>query len=405
MSKSSKCIVTITGIRPDFIRMSEVFKKLDKEFNHILIHTGQHFDTYLTDIFFQQLHIRPPDYTLNCGKESKNHYEQLSYLSVKVPELFREKNIKPDLIVFLGDSNTAALSLVLKKEGYTICHIEAGMRSGDKRMLEEINRITCDHCSDLLFVYHRNYLENLKMENITENVHIVGNTITEVLNKFKDQLTVDPSEQNTMILVDIHRPENFKFPDRLQGIIDFAYLSGIRYNLPVKILYFKRLDEALREYNISLKNIEMVPLMGYKEYLQTVLKSKFLISDSGTGQEEPALLGIPVVVPRDYTERPQSYYNNCSVRLKLSDSGRRSRPNSGGGEIRQQEHHQHCWKWLETLGKDYLSSGIASRPLRGLEHSESLNRPDGAGIKVEWLGDGEVSRKIVDQIQNFLNDK
>ena len=171
-SLMQKTIVTITGIRPDFIRMCNVFKELDKNFKHILIHTGQHYDTNLSDVFFEQLQIRKPDFILNTGKESTNHFEQLSYLSREIPILFKEHNINPDLILFLGDSNSAGIAFPLKKEGYKIGHIEAGMRSYDKRMLEEINRTVCDHCSDILFVYHDDYKEQLKCEN-TYSYHTI----------------------------------------------------------------------------------------------------------------------------------------------------------------------------------------------------------------------------------------
>lgn len=369
MNSSKPLIVSITGIRPDFIRMSAIFKKFDEKFNHIMIHTGQHYDEHLADVFFKELDIRPPDYILSSGKHSNNHYEQLSYLSLKVPELLKEKGIKPDLVVFLGDSNSAALSMVMKKEGYKVCHIEAGMRSKDKRMLEEINRTVCDHSSDLLFVYHRDYAINLKIENITENVHVVGNTITEVLEGFRESLELtDPQQKNSMILVDIHRPENFQYPDRLRDIIEFASLSGLKYNIPVKILYFKRLEDSLKSGDISLKGIEMLSPMGYKQYLEMLSKCKFLISDSGTGQEEPALLGIPVVVPRDYTERPQSYYNNCSIRLYLNKS--------------YVENHEHCWNWLRKI-----EEGVYK-------------------MNTEWLYDPNDSRKVSDKvahhIENFL---
>jgi UDP-N-acetylglucosamine 2-epimerase len=151
-----------------------------------LIHTGQHYDTSLSDVFFEQLQIRQPDYILNTGKESSNHFEQLSYLTREIPRLFKEKNIQPDLVLFLGDSNSAGVAFPLKKEGYKIGHIEAGMRSYDKRMLEEINRTVCDHCSDILFVYHEDYKTNLYNENIKKNVFVVGNTICEPFSKFKD---------------------------------------------------------------------------------------------------------------------------------------------------------------------------------------------------------------------------
>ena len=357
-----KTIVSITGIRPDFIRMCKVFAELDNYYNHILIHTGQHYDKQLSDVFFDQLGIRQPDYILNTGKESANHFDQLSYLTREIPKLFKDKNIKPDLIVFLGDSNSAGISFPLKKEGYKIAHIEAGMRSYDKRMLEEINRTVCDHCSDLLFVYHEDYKEQVAKEGITQNVFVVGNTIVEPFQLFKEQI-MSVSKRRNMILLDCHRPENFKYKDRLQNIITFANECSEKYNLPVKMLYFKRLHDALTSFNISLGNIEMVPLMAYKEYLDTVYHCHFIISDSGTGQEEPALLETPVVVPRDFTERPQSYACNCSVKLDAN-----------------QLNSDAVFQWLEMHEKNEVK------------------------IDVSWLGDGQTSKSIINHINNFLSD-
>jgi UDP-N-acetylglucosamine 2-epimerase len=134
--------------------MSEIFRKFDENFGHILIHTGQHYDKMLSDVFFDELKIRKPDYNLEIGGLGKEHFHQTADLSVKLIELIRKDNLNPDLIVFLGDSNSVTSAVALKKEGYQIAHIEAGMRSYDRRMLEEINRVVCDHCSDHLFVYH-----------------------------------------------------------------------------------------------------------------------------------------------------------------------------------------------------------------------------------------------------------
>jgi UDP-N-acetylglucosamine 2-epimerase (non-hydrolysing) len=210
-----KTVITVTGIRPDFIRMSEIFKKLDENFNHILIHTGQHFDRLLSDVFFDELEIRKPDYNLEIGGMGKEHFHQSADLSVKLIELIRKKNLNPDIILFLGDSNSVTVSVPLKKEGYRIGHIEAGMRSYDKRMLEEINRVVCDHCSDYLFVYHENYKEKALREGIPEeNIFVVGNTIVEVANKLGYN---GPRKRNT-VLLDIHRPENFKYENRLRNI-------------------------------------------------------------------------------------------------------------------------------------------------------------------------------------------
>lgn len=354
-----KTVVTITGIRPDFIRMCFVFKELDKYFNHILVHTGQHYDNKLSDVFFKQLDIRAPDHMLASGKNSSNHFEQLAYLTVEIPKLFEKHNIQPDLVLFLGDANTAAVSLPLKKAGYKIGHIEAGMRSYDKRMLEEINRTVCDHCSDILFVYHEDYKQQLFLENIKKNVFVVGNTIVEPFRLFDDKIRKE-AKKNNMILMDIHRPENFNFKDRLKNVVDFANLCIEKYNLPVKLLYFKRLKDKLSEYNIDLGKVEMIDLLPYEEYLTKVYHSKFIISDSGTGQEEPALLKTPVVVPRDFSERPQSYENDCSFRLSIQ---------------KDITNFDEVFSWLEGDKR----------------------------METEWLGNGKSSKEITMHILDFLN--
>jgi UDP-N-acetylglucosamine 2-epimerase (non-hydrolysing) len=352
-------IVTITGIRPDFIRMSEIFKKLDKNFDHILIHTGQHYDKTLSDVFFEELDIRKPDYTLSCGKESKTHYEQTSYLFREVPKLLKE--IDPYMVIFLGDANTAMVSSVLKKEGYRIGHIEAGMRSYDKRMLEEINRTICDHCSDILFVYHDDYKEQLAKENIKQNVYVVGNTVVEPCKLVMDDIMKNP-KRNDMILIDIHRPENFKYPERMRDIIKFANMFYDHYKLPMKMLEFFGTSKFIKENNIDLGNIQMVPLMSFKQYLNTVYHCKFIISDSGTGQEEPALLFTPVLVPRDYSERPQSYLHNCSRQLSLN-------------KMQDSVYLEETYTWIEKF-KDICDPS--------------------------WLGDGKTSERIIGHIKEFV---
>jgi UDP-N-acetylglucosamine 2-epimerase (non-hydrolysing) len=355
-----KTVVTIVGIRPDLIRMSFVFQKLDQHFHHIMIHTGQHYEKNLADVFYDELNIRAPDYVLNTGRECSNHYEQLSYLSKAIPELLKKENIQPELILFLGDSNTAAVSLPLKKEGYKIGHIEAGMRSYDKRMLEEINRMVCDICSDILFVYHDEYKNFLEKENITKNVHVVGNTIVEPLQHMAQKLQ-KKNKKNNLILVDIHRPENTKYPVRVKNILEFARSCSEKYNLPVKLLYFKRLKDTLDKNNILLDGIEMVPLMSYTDYIQTVYDSRFIISDSGTGQEEPCLLKTPVLVPRDFTERPQSYKGNCSFHYSAES------PNN-----------KEAFEWLEKIESGELK------------------------MDTSWLGDGTTSQKIINILNNYL---
>jgi UDP-N-acetylglucosamine 2-epimerase (non-hydrolysing) len=350
-----KTVITVTGIRPDFIRMSEIFKKLDENFNHILIHSGQHFDRLLSDVFFEELDIREPDYNLEVGGPCKEHFHQTSDLSVKLIELIRSENLNPDIIIFLGDSNSVTCAVDLKKEGYKIGHIEAGMRSYDRRMLEEINRVVCDHCSDYLFVYHDNYKQKALREGISEeNVFVVGNTIVEVVNK----LGYNGPKKKDTVLLDIHRPENFKYENRLRNIILYANKVIKDYNVKVKMLGFGRTLQKIDEFGIDLGDIDVVDLMSFKEYTKEVYNSRFIISDSGTAQEEPALLGTPVIVPRDYTERPESVENNCSIMLDVN-------------------------------GTDWSTT-------------ESWLAVNCSKVDTKWLGDGTTSEKIIEILKEKL---
>jgi UDP-N-acetylglucosamine 2-epimerase (non-hydrolysing) len=355
-----KRILTCTGIRPDFIRMSEIFKKLDTEFDHILVHTGQHYDANLSDVFFDDLDIRKPDHNLSIGAPGKSHYEQVADLSVKLTKLCTE--LSPDLVIFLGDSNSVLASIPLKKEGFAIAHIEAGMRSYDTRMLEEINRVACDHVSDMLFVYHENYKYKAIKENIAEeSIHVVGNTIVEPLMKIAD-LNYRPTPQH--IILDIHRPENFRYHGRMHNIIYSANKLSDDFNLPIKMLAFPRTVQSISKFNIDLGSIQVVPLKGYREYVRFQQESLFVYSDSGSAQEEPSLLGKPVIVPRDYTERPESYEANCSKRIDVD---------SDSMDLGIEE----TINWLRTHESAFCGN-------------------------TSWLGDGSASQKIIDIIKEGL---
>lgn len=353
-------IITITGIRPDFIRMSKIFKRFDENFDHVLIHTGQHYDKMLSDVFFDELEIRKPDYNLEIGGVGKEHFHQTAELSVKLIELIRKDNLNPDLIVFLGDSNSVVSAVALKKEGYKIAHIEAGMRSYDKRMLEEINRIVCDHCSDYLFVYHENYKQKAMKEGIDEKqIFVVGNTIVEVAQELQNASI----KQNSHIILDVHRPENFKYRERLRNILIYANQIAKTYNLPIKMLNFGRTEEKLKEWNLNLGKIQLISLMSYKKYIDSVYHSSFIISDSGTAQEEPALFNTPVIVPRDFTERPESVGNGCSFMLDVNTIDNIT--------------------WNQSI--QYLED-IKEGKIK---------------INAEWLGDGNTSKKITSKIREL----
>jgi UDP-N-acetylglucosamine 2-epimerase (non-hydrolysing) len=356
-----KKIVTITGIRPDFIRMSEVFAKLDENFDHIMIHTGQHYDDELSKIFFNQLKIRKPDFTLATGKNSSNHYEQLSYLSKEVIYLLKRKKINPDIILFLGDSNSALVSAPLFKEGYKIGHIEGGMRSYDRRMPEEVNRVICDYVSDLVFVYTPLYKERLMKENKNPNqIFVVGNTIVEVVKKFM------PSGKRSkdFIVADIHRNENLKSPEQYNHILKFLSELGEKTKLEIRLVKFNRALKLIDKYKLlkDKKNVKLIGPYGFLDYLNLQYNAYGVVSDSGTSQEECPLLGVPVVVPRNFTERPESVDNGNSILIGENNP-------------------------IEKMVRDTLK----------FFDSYSISKE-----KIKWLGDGKTSEKILKILKKEL---
>lgn len=356
-----KKIVTITGIRPDFIRMSKVFEKLDEQFDHIMIHTGQHYDDELSKIFFSELKIRKPNYTLETGRKSRSHYEQLSYLSTAVIELLKKKKIDPALILFLGDSNSAMVSAPLFKEGYRIGHIEGGMRSYDRRMPEEVNRVICDYVSDYVFVYTKLYKERLVKENKNpKNIFVVGNTIVEVVRQYMPT----GARSRCYILADIHRNENLKDPKQYNHILTFLNQLGKKVGLKVKLARFRRGERLMKEYNLlnDKKNIELVGPYGFLEYLNLQYNAYGVVSDSGTSQEECPLLGVPVAVPRNATERPESVEFGNSILV---------------GETAPVD------KMIKQTAQFFQTYSVSTKQLK-------------------WLGDGRTSERIVSILKKAL---
>ena len=316
-----KIIVTVAGIRPDLIRLAYLIKRLDNNplFRHIFIWTGQHYQPELKDVFFRDLQIRLPDYTLHVGAPGRGHVEQLSVLQMELVGLLLKEDIRPDMVLLLGDSNSVLVCPVLKKMGWRIGHIEAGMRSGDGYMPEEINRIVCDHCSSLLFAYHANNVANLIREGIgVDKIYLVGNTIVEPVRQYLAN-SHSIAGRRTGILVDIHRDENIRSSSRLAAIV--KHLMSLQDLLKEQVTWicFPRTMASLDEAGISVEKcgFSLVGLMSFVEYMDRQRRSVCLVSDSGTSQEEAALVGTPVIVPRSSTERPQSIEHGCSIMLDV----------------------------------------------------------------------------------------
>ena len=247
-------IATIFGTRPEIIKLSPLIPLLDREFNQILIHTGQHYSYEMDKIFFEELHLRDCDYTLNIG--SGTHAQQTGKMIMKLEEVLL--NEKPDIVLVQGDTNsTLAGALAASKLQIPVAHVEAGCRSFDRRMPEEINRILVDHISDYLFAPDENAWKNLTDSECisSEKVHLVGNTSVDAciraMDMFNQETLVDYSlEKNNYILFTLHRQENTTY-DGLKEIL--MALNTISERIKVLFPVHLRTRKVINEYKIEIE--------------------------------------------------------------------------------------------------------------------------------------------------------
>lgn len=277
----------------------------------LLVHTGQHYDYEMSEIFFQNLEIPNPDIYLNVGNGS--HAAQ----TAKIMAAFEKVVLKeqPDLIVVVGDVNsTLACSLVASKLNTKIAHVEAGLRSFDREMPEEINRIVTDSLSDYLFVSEGSGLKNLKKEGINSNkIHFVGNIMIDTLlanmniinqSNILEKLNLTKNEYSVMTL---HRPSNVDSKEALLEILDI--LNSISEKIKIVYPIHPRPKKMIKAYNFSkkfegLKNLLFIEPLGYIDFVKLVKDSNFVLTDSGGIQEETTILKVPCLTMRENTERP-----------------------------------------------------------------------------------------------------
>lgn len=294
-------IITILGTRPEIIKLSPLIPLFDKEFNQKLIHTAQHYSYNMDRLFFEDLKLRNCDYILNIG--SSSHAEQTGKMMMEVEKVLLKE--KPDLVVVQGDTNsTLAGALTASKLHIKVAHVEAGCRSFDKRMPEEINRILVDHCSDILFAPDEIAYNNLINEGISEEIiHIVGNTsIDACLRAIKvynlDKL--DKLKNQNYAMLTLHRQENTSL-NMLKTLIDS--MNEISNKIKIIFPVHLRTQKVLEENNIEInENLLLTEPLGYKDFISSLFNSKFIMTDSGGIQEEAAVLNVPCLILRDNTE-------------------------------------------------------------------------------------------------------
>lgn len=296
-------IITVVGARPQFIKAAPVSKELRKNNKEILIHTGQHYDENMSEVFFEELNIPKPDYNLKIG--SGNHGKTTGKMLEKLEEVYLEE--KPDYVLVYGDTNsTLAGALAASKLLIPVIHIEAGLRSFNKNMPEEQNRILTDHLSKLLFVPTNSAIENLNNEGIKDNVYNVGDVMYDAVLNFKEvskeksnivqRLNLEP---NNYILTTIHRAENTNDINRLRNIIEALNEADKTIVLPLH----PRTRKYISDYNLTFnKNIIIIDAIGYLEMLQLEDNSSKIVTDSGGVQKEAYFMKKPCITMRDETE-------------------------------------------------------------------------------------------------------
>lgn len=308
-------ILHVVGARPNFMKASPVMGALERwdGVNQTLIHTGQHYDRNMSELFFEQLELREPDFNLNVG--SGSHAEQTANVMLCLERVVLEQ--KPNLVLVYGDVNsTLAAALVCAKLGISLGHVEAGLRSRDRSMPEEINRILTDQVADLLFTPSADADANLLAEGVPpEKIHCVGNVMidtlihllpqasqSEVLKKLN--LLNEHRQPISYVLVTLHRPSNVDDPETLSRLI--AALQDISARLPVVFPMHPRTSNRLVKAGLVPERgkVQMVEPLGYLDFICLQCHATVVVTDSGGIQEESTYLGVPCLTMRDTTERP-----------------------------------------------------------------------------------------------------
>jgi UDP-N-acetylglucosamine 2-epimerase (non-hydrolysing) len=297
-------ILHVIGARPNFMKVAPVRAALaDRNgVRQELVHTGQHYDTFMSDIFFRQLAIPEPDYNLGVG--SGSHARQTADIMVRLEPVIIES--KPDVVLVYGDVNsTVAAALVCSKLLVPTGHVEAGLRSFDRTMPEEVNRVLTDRIADHLFTPSADGNENLIREGIPpENIHLVGNVMIDTLMRLLPHAEPGEAAGKTYALVTLHRPSNVDDPAELAKIVGALneIASQIQIIFPVHPRT-RQMMQDLTSINFS-PSLRLVDPIGYVEFLGLQRKAAFVITDSGGIQEETTFLGIPCLTVRENTERP-----------------------------------------------------------------------------------------------------
>ncbi len=315
-------ILNIVGARPNFMKIAPIqreMKRRDYEFLPLIVHTGQHYDAAMSDSFFRDLGMAKPDFHLEVGSHS--HAVQTAKIMTAFEPIILEE--KPDWVLVVGDVNsTIACALVCAKLNVKVAHVEAGLRSRDRSMPEEINRLLTDQISDLLLTTSRDADENLKAEGIAaDKIKFVGNVMIDSLfyslklaeeSKIREELNLTEKEYAVLTL---HRPSNVDNEMKLGALL--AALAEISRKIPIIFPVHPRTKANIERFGFDEKieqsNIRLIAPLGYLDFMRLYSDARIVLTDSGGLQEETTALGIPCLTLRENTERPVTISHGTNI--------------------------------------------------------------------------------------------
>ena len=303
-------LLTVIGTRPEIIRLAEIIKLADLNYNHILVHTGQNYDYTLNEIFFEDLGIRKPNYFLNVAG---NHLGDTigNVISKSYEVLLKEQ---PDALLVLGDTNSVLCTISAKRLKIPIFHMESGNRCYDQNVPEEINRKISDHISDINLAYTEHSRRYLLSEGFRkDHIFVVGSPLYEVLNKYSENIEKSlilnklDLKPKSYILVSAHREENIDLNDNFSTLVEALNAVAEKYNMPIIFSTHPRTRKKIENNKIKFhKNIINLPPFGFFDYINLQKNSFIVLSDSGTISEESAMMQFPAISIRTSTERPEA---------------------------------------------------------------------------------------------------
>ena len=315
-------VACVVGARPNFMKIAPILEamRIFPELEPILVHTGQHYDYEMSQIFFDELEIPKPDVYLGVG--SGSHAVQTAKIMMGFEETVNQ--YKPDAILVVGDVNsTLACALVGAKLCIHVIHVEAGIRSFDRTMPEEINRILTDVVSDLLLTPTKDANENLRKEGIAkEKIHLVGDVMVDTLMKYREKASSNGIlqelglEKHSYALMTLHRPSNVDVRANLTGVLDA--LEEIQRSIKMVLSIHPRTKARVQEFGLESKlagmeNMVITEPLGYIKFMGLMVHAKFVLTDSGGIQTETTVLNIPCLTMRENTERPETIKDGTNI--------------------------------------------------------------------------------------------